>query len=98
VLGALRSAIVPQVEGEYIITTDLRESQKSPGPEIYFHRIVISASAMPLLEHNITANQHLFSSTRPRATILDWDDEGLPDYIQALNQGFDAIVYVARNL
>ena len=53
---------------------------------------------MPLLEHNITANQHLFSSTRPRATILDWDDEGLPDYIQALNQGFDAIVYVARNL
>jgi len=48
-------------------------------------------SAMPLLEHNISANQHIFPSTHPQAAVLDWDEE-LPDNIQAIEGGFDAIM------
>jgi len=48
---------------------------------------------MPLLEHNISANQHLFKSACPKAAILDWDDEGIPEEIYSLNTGIDAIVY-----
>ncbi|KAF9477753.1 hypothetical protein BDN70DRAFT_907091 [Pholiota conissans] len=48
-------------------------------------------SAMPLLEENIAANSGYFQSTKPEAKILDWDDEGLPEDIQAL-KSFDAIV------
>jgi len=49
-------------------------------------------SAMPLLEHNISANEHLFKSTRPQAAVLDWDDDDLPEEIQSLDAGIDAIV------
>lgn len=49
---------------------------------------------MPLLEHNITINAHLFPHMRPVAAVLDWDDDTLPDFMQAFNEGFDAIVYV----
>ncbi|KAF9077962.1 putative methyltransferase-domain-containing protein [Rhodocollybia butyracea] len=50
-------------------------------------------SAMPLLEHNISANSHLFSraSGRPRPEVLDWDKE-LPSYTQTLRGQLDAIV------
>ena len=48
---------------------------------------------MPLLEHNISANEHLFKSTRPQAAVLDWDDDDLPEEIQSLDAGIDAIVY-----
>lgn len=48
---------------------------------------------MPLLEHNISTNAHLFQDTRPTAVVLDWDNETLPDSIQAFNEGFDVIVY-----
>jgi hypothetical protein len=53
----------------------------------------VSASAMPLLEHNISANQHLFPSTRPQTAVLDWDKD-LPDYIYDMQGGFHAIMYV----
>jgi hypothetical protein len=46
---------------------------------------------MPLLEENITANSGYFQSTKPQATVLDWDDEDLPEDIKNL-QGLDAIV------
>ncbi|KAI8996624.1 putative methyltransferase-domain-containing protein [Trametes punicea] len=51
-------------------------------------------SAMPLLEHNISANGSLFSSssTRPRPLVLDWDNEKLPEEVRAIESGFDAIV------
>jgi len=49
---------------------------------------------MPLLEHNISANAHLFQYTRPTATVLDWDDETLPEFIRTFQEGFDVIVYV----
>jgi len=49
-------------------------------------------SAMPLLEHNISANAQLFQHIHPTATVLDWDSETLPDFIQAFNEGFDVIV------
>jgi len=49
-------------------------------------------SAMPLLEHNISANEHLFRSARPQAAILDWDEDDLPEEIQSLDTGIDAIV------
>ena len=48
---------------------------------------------MPLLEHNISANQHLFPFAHPQAAVLDWDED-LPDYIQAIEGGFDVILYV----
>ncbi|KAK0497323.1 putative methyltransferase-domain-containing protein [Armillaria luteobubalina] len=50
-------------------------------------------SAIPLLEHNIASNGHLFSddSARPKASVLDWYED-LPDDIQSFNDGFDAII------
>ncbi|TFK25574.1 hypothetical protein FA15DRAFT_338647 [Coprinopsis marcescibilis] len=32
-------------------------------------------SAMPLLEHNISLNEHLFPSVSLRAVVLDWDED-----------------------
>ena len=43
-----------------------------------------SASAMPLLEHNISTNTHHCPSTTPKASVLDWDDEELPKEVQDL--------------
>jgi len=42
-------------------------------------------SAMPLLEQNITVNEHVFPSRRPQAAVLDWDDEELPANVRALS-------------
>ncbi|KAF8629051.1 hypothetical protein AX15_003551 [Amanita polypyramis BW_CC] len=52
---------------------------------------------MPLLEHNIDANARFFPEnmgTRPRAMILDWDDDTIPTQIQNISRqrGLDAIV------
>ena len=47
---------------------------------------------MPLLELNISANQHLFQFSRPQATILDWDED-LPDSIQNAAGRPDVIMY-----
>jgi len=47
---------------------------------------------MPLLEHNIFANKHLFSSACPKAAVLDWNEEHLPDEIHSLTTGIHAIV------
>jgi hypothetical protein len=55
-------------------------------------RIMI-ASAMPLLEQNISNNQHTFT-TSPKAVVLDWDDEDLPQDVTSLEDGLDAIVLV----
>ncbi|THH16232.1 hypothetical protein EUX98_g9337 [Antrodiella citrinella] len=51
------------------------------------------ASAMPLLEHNISRNEKLFTfpAIRPQAVVLDWD-EPLPDEVHAVEGGFDVIV------
>ena len=64
-----------------------------------FAHVHTAASAMPLLEHNITANGTLFShpSVRPRALVLDWDDD-LPDDITGVEDGFDAILCAPRIL
>lgn len=47
---------------------------------------------MPLLEHNISANEHLFSFTRPLAAVLDWDEEKLSKEVLSLNDGLDAVM------
>ncbi|KAH8103850.1 putative methyltransferase-domain-containing protein [Cristinia sonorae] len=51
------------------------------------------ASAMPLLEHNIAQNAHLFTSPsmQPRAIVLDWD-ENIPPEVSAVKGGFDFII------
>lgn len=68
-------------------------SIKSMSSRGYSHIITTDLeSAMPLLEHNISTNAHLFQDTRPTAVVLDWDNETLPDSIQAFNEGFDVIV------
>jgi len=38
-------------------------------------------SAMPLLECNISTNAHYCPSTTPKALVLDWDDEELPNEV-----------------
>ncbi|KAJ3847289.1 putative methyltransferase-domain-containing protein [Lentinula lateritia] len=50
-------------------------------------------SAMPLLEHNVSLNSHMFAraAVRPLPEILDWDEE-LPLYTQALRGRLDAII------
>ncbi|KAL6301216.1 putative methyltransferase-domain-containing protein [Sparassis latifolia] len=49
---------------------------------------------MPLLVHNIAANEALFrsTSTRPRALVLDWDDEQLPNEVSAVVSDLDLIL------
>ncbi|PCH44143.1 hypothetical protein WOLCODRAFT_104648 [Wolfiporia cocos MD-104 SS10] len=51
-------------------------------------------SAMPSLEHNISANETLFQSqsSRPQALVLDWDNDQLPDEVSAIQGGFHAII------
>jgi hypothetical protein len=34
-----------------------------------------SASAMPLIEHNVTVNRMLYSTTPVLQEVLDWEDE-----------------------
>ncbi|KAJ3827245.1 putative methyltransferase-domain-containing protein [Lentinula raphanica] len=50
-------------------------------------------SAMPLLEHNISLNSHLFArpADLPKAEVLDWDAE-LPSSTHALRGTLNAIV------
>ncbi|KAL6299483.1 hypothetical protein BKA93DRAFT_819902 [Sparassis latifolia] len=53
--------------------------------------IVELASAMPLLAHNIAANEALFrsASTHPHALVLRWDDEQLPNGVSAIVSDLD---------
>lgn len=48
---------------------------------------------MPLLEHNVSMNSHMFAraAVRPIPEILDWDAE-LPLYAQTLLGQLDAIM------
>ncbi|KAE9406303.1 hypothetical protein BT96DRAFT_954964 [Gymnopus androsaceus JB14] len=50
-------------------------------------------SAMPLLEHNVSANSNLFAhpAVSPRPEVLDWD-AALPSYSQDLRGHLDAII------
>ncbi|KAL0066077.1 hypothetical protein AAF712_006908 [Marasmius tenuissimus] len=48
-------------------------------------------SAMPLLEHNISRNQHLYPDPKPRANVLDWDED-LPEYTRMLSGDLDVII------
>jgi hypothetical protein len=48
---------------------------------------------MPLLVHNISANEHLFTAARPQAAVLDWDNEEIPEEIQSLDGGIHIILY-----
>jgi hypothetical protein len=61
----------------------------------YFY---FSASAMPLLLHNISANSPHFatSSMHPQAFPLNWDDLDLPPQVLHNLLGFDAILYVIK--
>lgn len=54
---------------------------------------LFTVSAMPLLEHNLSMNSHMFAraAVRPIPEILDWDEE-LPLYTQALRGQLDAIM------
>ena len=51
---------------------------------------------MPLLESNIKANAHHFRTPAayPRALVLDWDNDVLPDDVNAIRDELDVIVYV----
>ncbi|KAK1222138.1 hypothetical protein PQX77_015066 [Marasmius sp. AFHP31] len=48
-------------------------------------------SAMPLLEHNISRNLHLYPDSRPQANVLDWDED-LPECIRMLLDNLDVII------
>ena len=95
VLGAIRSAIQgddAEASGT-IITTDLGESWSARFSCAPLTQM-LSASAMPLLQHNLDVNSGTFVSpcSRPRPVILDWDDEALPSEIVEIHAGFDLIV------
>lgn len=50
-------------------------------------------SAMPLLLHNIAANNLLTTKVSLEAVALDWEDEQLPDVVESnFGSGIDAIV------
>ncbi|EEB95374.1 hypothetical protein MPER_05667, partial [Moniliophthora perniciosa FA553] len=49
-------------------------------------------SAMPLLEHNISINSHLFPSySTPVAKVLDWDED-LPEFTETVRGKVDLII------
>ncbi|KAF9266770.1 hypothetical protein L218DRAFT_996333 [Marasmius fiardii PR-910] len=52
-------------------------------------------SAMPLLEHNISRNYHLFLNTHltPLPKVLDWDED-LPDFVSNISGNLDVIMYL----
>ena len=54
-----------------------------------------TASALPVLSHNITSNQKYFTqpSDSPQPLALDWDEENLPKQVVDAG-GFDAILCV----
>jgi hypothetical protein len=91
-IGALRSS-VGLADAGAIITTDLRAFYANPRRILKNRLSLYSASAMPLLEHNISSNEHLCTSARPHPAVLDWD-EAIPKEIENLKAGIDAIVCV----
>jgi len=46
---------------------------------------------MPLLKQNISTNAKHYTSAKPQALVLDWDDDELPDEVKDVG-GLDAIV------
>lgn len=56
-----------------------------------------TASAMPLLTHNLEQNAASLR-TRPQALVLDWDNEELPQEVLAVKGGFDVIMQVALSV
>lgn len=78
-----------------IITTDLGGLTISFVGDTYQLNLR-TASAMPLLEHNVTQNESLYVTpgTRPHPIVLDWDEEELPAEIQSVPGGFDVIMSV----
>jgi len=52
--------------------------------------LITSASAMPLLEHNISAH-NIYPSQPPQTEVLDWDEPLL--VLWGFSQGFDVIMY-----
>ncbi|GLB43363.1 putative rhomboid family protein [Lyophyllum shimeji] len=71
----------------------LRSTRSQP-PEGVKDRIIMTdlESAMPLIEQNISANTIHLQNTHVEAAVLDWDDEALPECVQHLSEGFDAII------
>jgi hypothetical protein len=67
-------------QDDAILTTDV--GRWASHPSFSFDAITIHfiATAMPLLEQNITENSQYYLSTSPRAFVLDWDEE-LPDEV-----------------
>lgn len=50
---------------------------------------------MPLLRHNISANNLLATKVSLEAAALDWEDEQLPDVMESnFGSGLDAIMCV----
>ncbi|KAH8111060.1 putative methyltransferase-domain-containing protein [Phellopilus nigrolimitatus] len=60
-------------------------------PEMSSPKVIATdlASAMEVLGNNITANDHWLPTVRPKAVVLDWDDETLPVEVQ---EGVDFII------
>ena len=55
-----------------------------------------TASAIPILQDNVTSNHLVMSKCIPQAAVLDWEHEELPPPVQVqLEAGLDVIVYVA---
>lgn len=76
-----------------ILTTDLGLS--SLLLEGFFYDVLHAESAMPLLQFNITTNAKGFQSigTYPRALVLDWDNDVLPEEVAVVRDELDVIVY-----
>lgn len=64
-----------------------------------FRSFVPKASAIPILQDNVTSNFTLTNQCTPQVAILDWDKEEFPPPVQTqLAAGLDVIVYVAYSL
>ncbi|TFK71378.1 hypothetical protein BDN72DRAFT_765157 [Pluteus cervinus] len=78
-LAALRTALVSNKDDSHQVQDVLYTTDLPP--------------AMPLLERNITSNTHLFPTNPPKAAILDWDNEILPeDTVETLSGKLDIII------
>ena len=96
VLSALRAALLGDAphEGRFF-ATDLG---RCTVPRLSPYSQKETASAMPILSHNIESNAKHFTQPQdsPQPLALNWDEENLPEQVAEAG-GFDVILCVSSS-
>lgn len=94
VLASLRAQFnTSEHQNDEIIATDLGEDGCRINISDLIINIINTESAIPLLNHNIASNLSLCPDNAPKAAVLDWEDEDLPQSVKSLGN-LDVVLYV----